>query len=257
MNKTIKNIITETVHKALLEYAQPSFSINTFKQIADSGDLTALLKYCEKNLQEHVGEGQGRTVFDYMDDTVLKIAHPQDSERLIGLGEKQNKNEYEASKIFNYNPLVPKVYDADTNAFTWILSESVLPVKEEDFKKILGIPYGNDGMWRSSKPEDRWDYSEYPDEEQPFDKPEDDTDGEISFMGFMAWYADYEADFLDDWTEYECDQYYKLMQSEWFRNLIELFEIQDPSEFYLPNFGIAMRNGKPTIVVLDLGWDGD
>lgn len=253
--QTLHRLIAESVRKQLLEYAQPSFSINTFKQIAGSGDLTALLKYCEENLQEHVGKGQGRTVFDYTDDTVLKIAHPPEDKRFTGLGEKQNQNEYKASKVFSYNPLVPKVYDADTNTFIWILSEAVLPAKEEDFKKILGIPYGDDGIWRPTKPEDRWDYSEYPDGEELFDKPEDDDEDEISFMGFMAWYADYKADFLEDWSEYECDQYYKLMQTEWFQNLLELFEIQDPSEFYLPNFGIAMRNGKPTIVVLDLGWD--
>lgn len=247
----LKKLITETVRKHLLEYVQPSFNFKDFTKAMHEG-YSALFQYCTRTLGQKVGQGTARVVFDYEDDTVLKIA-ANDS------GRSQNQQEYEVFKTVGNNPLIPRIYDADTDTFIWLLSETVLPCKEVDFEKILGIPYASsarDKLWRTE--DEKWDYSDYKDAEQPFDKPNDEDDGEISYLGFLAWYSDYIHDYLDytdDWSEYETEQYTKLMQTDWFRYLLELFEFQDHDEFGLENFGIAMRNGKPMIVVLDIGWN--
>ena len=266
-NKNLNTLIFETLRRELLEYIQPSFSVKVFKQISDSGNLDALNEYCQEHLNEKIGSGDARTVYDYTDDTVLKVAHFQKYEnKITGDGRSQNKQEYQTFKMIGGNPLIPKIYDADTKNFNWLLTESVLPAKREDFLKILGISYAGedikDETWKPINPEDRWDYSDYENAEQPYRDPnEDDEDeGEISYLGFLAWYADYSHDYLDytdDWSGYETEQYHKLMQTDWFQNLLELFEFQDPDEFFIENLGVAMRDGKPMIVVLDIGWDSD
>ena len=256
MKRNISNIIKESIRKQLLEYVQPDFNFKDFNDAIHQG-YSALFQYCTKTLGQKVGQGTSRVVFDFEDDTVLKIAGND-------TGRVQNEQEYEIFRTIGKNPLIPKIYDADTDSFIWLLSESVLPAKEIDFEKILGIPYSskNDPIWRQEEPGTRWDYSEYENAEHPFDEADEEEgdEGEISYLGFLSWYSDYVHDYLDytdDWSAYETEQYRKLMQTDWFQNLLELFEFQDPDEFFLENFGIAMRNGKPTIVVLDIGWNSE
>lgn len=249
MNNRIRNIISESLHKRLLEYAQPSFNFNDFNNAIHQG-YSALLDYCNQTLEPAVGKGTSRAVFDYDDDTVLKVA-------IKDFGRTQNENEFETFKTLKGNPLIPKIYDADTESFIWLLSEAVLPAKTEDFQKILGIPYMTSNElekdFHFTAPEDKWDYSEYENQKELITHAEDEN--EISYMSFLAWYADYQNDYLYDWSEEECDFYQSLLMRPWFQNLIELFEFQSPDEFILENFGIVMRDGKPMIVVLDMGWN--
>lgn len=257
MKRNINTLIKESVRKQLLEYVQPSFKVNTFKQISDSNNLDVLKQYCDEYLNGQIGSGNTRTVYDYTDDMVLKIANCPE-------GRYQNEQEYQIYKVISNNPLLPRIYDVDTENYNWLLSESVLPAKRDDFLKILGIPYAGtnknvkDETWKPTNPEDRWDYSDYENAEQPYDDLEEDDEGEISYLGFLAWYEDYCDDNLEEWEAYETEQYRKLIwTNDWFQNLLELFEVQKPEEFFIENLGIAMRDGKPMIVVLDIGDDSD
>lgn len=245
MKKPLHNIINEAVSKVLKEYIQPSFDPKYFKELAKNGVSRELMAYCTKHLGENVGEGTSRMVFDYTDNVVLKLAKSND-------GRRQNMCEEIAVENANGNPLVPRIYYMDSN-YIWMLAEAVLPAKEEDFEKILGIPYGLDGIYRSTRDEDKWDYSDYNSYEQKWEQDEDYEP--ISLMGFIDWYKDYlNGDIHRYYCDYVNESYQTLMKRPWFQYLIELFELQDIDEFFLSNFGIAMRNNKPTIVVLDMGW---
>ena len=232
------------MHRRLLkEYMQPSFSVQEFKKIAATKPLPYLIGYCIEHLGESVGSGSSRSVFDFTDDMVLKVAHS-------AKGIRQNEQEYAVYNELNKNPLLPAIYDVDPE-FKWMLVEAVLPAKEGDFKKILGIPYGLDGLYH---PKDEFNYDEYDDLEKSVEPSKNKEEKAITFINFIIWFADYSHDCEDWWTDYEKETYRELMSRDWFQNLIELFEIQEINEFLLPNMGIAMRNNKPTIVCLDVGY---
>ena len=256
--KSISKIINEEFEKFIIkEFMQPSFSWDTFKHLQYPIER---IKYCEKHLGERIGNGTSRAVFDYDDEKVLKISKRIDTE--------QNEQEVEVCMSEENNMLLPKVFDFDKkNNFTWILAERVLAATEEDFERIMGISFydpeerfekqkeraphgvGFDEYHSDSPMDNRW--------EKPEETQEDDFDfneDNVSMKGFLEWCQDYIHGWqFDDEVSKSYEQWAKL---PWFKDLMKLFKYQEPYEFRLDNFGIALRNGKPCIVVLDIGYSG-
>ena len=236
----IKFIINEEYNKFLLrEFMQPSFNWKVFKDYIDE-DFTysSAIRYCKEHLGEPIGDGSSRIVFEIDDYTVLKIA------RYRGV-RYQNKTEVQNYQQLKHNPLIPKIYDY-ADDYSWVWCERVLPCTHEDFRKILGIPYNYDYEgWQTEKEKM---------EEVGFDEylePKIVDNKGIDFYHLIQIYYEYESGKNLD------DKAYKVlmnwMKIPWFKYFIELTEYTPQQEFFDDNFGIAIRDGKPTIVVLDMG----
>lgn len=292
----IPQIVKEEFNKFLIrEFMQPSFSWETFKKIQPKQRIS----YCYEHLGDPIGEGSDRIVFDYDDDKVLKLAS--------GYNTTQNKDEVDV--VLNQepnNPLLPKIYDYDAENFTWILTERVLSATEEDFERILGVPFYDAEERFKMQRQDKFDLQkklselEHELEVNPMEKEkesiknkiqdiksqlgtqvgfdeyrsnnpldhrfadpnnvsEDDFDyyddeDSLSMDSFLGWYSDYKNGWKFDPTDKQNNTYREWIKLPWFQNLIKLFRYQEPYEFRLDNFGIALRNNKPHIVVLDIGW---
>jgi hypothetical protein len=211
-----KFIINESQIKTLLrEFMQDGFSLSSL----DSLPHGERVRYCRQYLGEPIGVGCGRVVFEIGDDTVLKVCY--------GYVNKQNKQEYlnYISAKENYDELIdlfPKVYKT-ADDYSWIECERVLPFDKQDSKKILGLPYKDNN---------------YP-----------------SLVGFIDW-AEYNVGGNVSDESDENQLYERLIQEdEWFMKIYKYIELQNGAATDLidDNFGLALRNGKPHIVILDSG----
>lgn len=90
-------------------------------------------QYCVQNLGRPIGNGSSRQVYQIDDEKVLKLA-------------KNNKglaqNEYEGQPDYYKEDLsiFPKIFQTAED-YTWIVSEFVLPAKDKDFKYCLGMSF--------------------------------------------------------------------------------------------------------------------
>lgn len=179
-------------------------------------------EYCRKYLGDDIGEGASRIVFEIGDDTVIKLASDYDG--------KQNKQEYlnYISAKENYPNLIglfPKVYQT-ADDFTWIICERVLPFDRNDSEMVLGLPYND----KNSNP---------------------------SLLGFIDW-AEQRVNGNESDDSYEEQAYEKLIQeNEWFIKVYQYIEMNkgESTDLIDDNFGLALRNGKPYIVILDSGME--
>ena len=110
----MKISIKENQLLKLREGFQNSFSFETLSSIGGSGNIeednNARYEYCVKHLGEPVGEGSSRVVFTLTDGHILKLARrsPYSAAYMIdGVGEEQNKQEYEVYKGMD-TPILPK-----------------------------------------------------------------------------------------------------------------------------------------------------
>ena len=167
------------------------------------------VKYCEKHLGDHIGMGSSRVVFQIDDNKVLKLAWNE-------CGREQNLEEVEWSN----KPYIifPKVYSYDKDYGDWMISEYVLPAKEEDFERCIGLTWKEfvNFMWSIRErinPSVGRDYEEWEIEQMTKRSP-----------------------FLRDFEKY-------LMES-----LVSCADTE-----FLPNWGLANRDGGMP-VLLDAGW---
>ena len=255
--KSISKIINEEFEKFILkEFMQPSFSWDTFKRIEYPKER---IQYCEEHLGERIGKGSARSVFDYDDEKVLKISN--------GFSNEQNEQEVEVCSLEENNMLLPKIFNYDKMNFTWILTERVIAATEEDFERILGISfYSPEERFRNkkNKGQDSIGFDDYH-SDSPIDdrwkRPEEAQEDDFNFHEediSMSWFLDWCQDYIHGWKfDDEISKIYeKWTKLPWFEDLMKLFRYQEPYEFRLDNFGIALRNGKPCIVVLDIGYSG-
>ena len=205
--------ITEQQCRNLLEARMEGFRLDI---LISARSFTERVKYCTEMLGRPIGNGSSRIVFQVDDDCVIKLAkNPK--------GIAQNLEEI---RVFgeNYLSSTPKLFNgSDEENGLWIITEYVLPAKASDFKKLLGIAFNEISEFAacvdgSFKPRGEW-YSRKMDE--LFDKYEDNDDV---------------VDLLNDIQELEGT----LGSSA-----------GDLSR--LANWGMCMRNGKPTFVFLDCG----
>lgn len=256
----MKIIITEKqLHKIvenkllMKEYMDSSFDWDKFNYLLDNIGITAAEEYCYKKLGKPLGEGSSRIVFEIDDHTVLKLSLSKDDI-------EQNLHEYNVYKELKGNPLLPKIY-AHSDDYVWLWCEKVLPCHARDFEKILGIPYSQGSYfdYKVLKDKDKEEGIGYDEYENPSSlkivaKDDDDNDKVLTFMDFIEWWSDYNADYEYEYSDDIKETFRQWLRHPWFQNLIELFEHQSLDEFFDKNMGIAIRDGKPTIVVLDVGW---
>ena len=245
--KRIDHIIQEAV---INEFMQPSFDWNVFNSLLDNDGVDDALEYCDEHLGEPIGEGTDRVVYEIDDHTVLKICNSNNVE--------QNEREWNVYQECKNNPLLPRIYGHAAD-FSWLWSERVLPCTPVDFEKILGIPYritASPKEWRRQK-NTASKYQEYETADTGLTTTVNDDWGDIqklSFEGFLEWYESHQEGTDGNYPR-QCVQAYKSwLQHPWFKNLMELCNYQRSTEFFDSNLGLAMRNGKPSIVVLDIGW---
>lgn len=144
-NKTV--IISDTQKEILKEAMDSSFNLDELYQcyLQDEQDNKGLrwyggyygncIAYCHRHLGEPIGEGSSRMVFQIDDTRVLKLAARK-------WGQEQNKEEYSMYKNSPYKNLLATIYnDSDTNNFTFIVSEYAIPIEDEDFEHIFGVPF--------------------------------------------------------------------------------------------------------------------
>lgn len=111
----------------LSEMAYPSnFDLKTFSQLPT---FKQRVEYC-KNRLERVGEGTSRIAFRVDDEKVLKIAKNNK-------GISQNRSEADWSRN-NYD-VFAKIFEADTNNYTWIEMELTRRPTSQEFKNLMGI----------------------------------------------------------------------------------------------------------------------
>lgn len=151
INSLLESEIRNYVRNLIREAMEAGFSAQELKN-ALNGDLQGVkdrstymdkvghfLKdgyyYCVKMLGEPIGKGSSRAVFQIDDTRVLKLA-------INMKGVAQNKAEV---MVYNQAPdktFMPIIYnDSDMESYFYVISEYVLPAEEEDFKKVVGIPF--------------------------------------------------------------------------------------------------------------------
>lgn len=274
----MKYIITENQYKMLFEFMQDGFDFDTLDSMPTFDEK---ISYCEQYLNERIGEGVGRTVFDVTDTMVIKVAQNEKE------GITQNKKEwFNIQKLSQKYSIFVKMF-GHADDFSWITCERVIPTEPEDFDHILGIPF-SDIYIEFKNDKSRYknavgfkeymkgleDYSEYSIQDAPQIDYENNYYNKINVEDFINWSV-YVIQYLglcsiDDVIEhgeYTNNASFNVMVKyfinntnsfarSWFREVFEyLCDLGGRNDLHLGNFGLAMRNGKPTIVVLDVGFD--
>lgn len=213
-------VITESQYKRLFEAAMDGFSLEQLSNIRSFRDRLA---YCKQMLGPSIRKGSSRIVFQIDDEKVLKLA-------MNRKGVAQNEAEGTPNYAKDDYDLFPKKYEYDEN-FTWIVSEYVLPAKEEDFQQVLGM---------SSK--------------------------EFFNIAYNIWFerCGYNARFnygrykkIDDmeaiWemTDNYDSIFYEI--SSYFGDFDDVDSVSINDFLAIQNWGLAIRNGEPWLVLLDSG----
>lgn len=173
------------------------------------------LNYCKEMLGPKVGKGSSRIVFQIDDEKVLKLAFNKK-------GLEQNKYEGQDDYMKNSYSIFPEVFDKSEDG-SWVVSEFVLPASAKDFKECLGISF-------------------------------DDWCGVLNW--FQIWYRRPTTYRIHPSVSEEFAENMVLrneMASEYssFVSNYSDFSIEDL--YNLENYGLALREGEPYIVILDSG----
>ena len=252
--KTIK--INESQRRRLFEAYSEGFSFEELTmigngQFAGEDNSKAQYEYCCKHLGKPDGLGTSRAVFTLGDNTVLKLAYGK-----AEAGRAQNQ--YEDFIVHKANsPLLTRVYAADQMNYTWLVSEAVLPAREEDFEKILGLPF--DEMYRQNsqpmrvsvladKGHTQIGFNKYFDKiKEPHEERSDGMSAE-RVLKFISRTCVQNVRYDDP------KSVAIIMNSDWFKELKKLVESTGIADITkLENFGIVNRDGKERLVLLDSG----
>jgi len=240
-NKTI--IITESQRKQLLEVISGNTrsdffqELDTYASVEDYGDC---FKLCRQYLGDAIGSGSSRTVFQLDDEKVLKLAM---SER----GMAQNKAEIDAyRRTTKFKDIFPQIFSVGYNN-TYYISEYVLPLLTLD-DSPQGDNYMIDDIYECLGIKDDLFYEliGYIIAFTNFGKISYDEIKKVPFQytGMSVY------DFIDT----------NMKQNANFKQLMN-YLLENPNlaeeAFQYSNMGMTKRNGKPWIVILDNGWNGN
>ena len=212
----MNNFINLSDTSELNEAAMPGFNARQLSQIPS---FAGRLKYCKQMLGPTFGSGSSRVIFEIDDDKILKLAKNKK-------GVAQNEFELETSR---YSDAVVKVIDCDDDC-TWLVEENCIPAKEQDFERIIGLPfetYCDLIIWYSNKYRriSSHLYTISPKEAQEIaDQLWNDDEG-----GFVVQMFDLMGD-------------YQLPSGDLTR---------------ISSYGMVKRNGTPQIVLIDSGLNDD
>ena len=243
--KTIK--INESQRRRLFEAYSEGFSFEYLKmigegQFAGEDNTEAQFEYCCKYLGNPISDGSSREVFQLDDNFVLKLANGYE-------GFKQNENEVTAFETVK-SKLLTRIIYYDNN-YSFIVSEHVLPASPEDFEKILGLPYFENYVQQSIQQKagnSRYGGDVTVGYDKYFDK--------IVPRGTHVKGCVYDIlCYIQGMYRDKVNSYYEaLIENIWWfgeiRRLVNEYKIYD---LFMNNFGVAYRNGEPTLVILDSG----
>ena len=245
--------INESQHKRLFEAFQDSFSFEELSKIGDGllvGEDNSVpqMAYCKKHLGSPDSMGSSRAVFTLSDNYVLKLAYGK--KYLAGI--EQNEAEYKLYQDID-SPLLVRVLYHDRN-FTYLVSESVIPATYVDFEKILGIPYHD--FWTQHTEPSR----NFQDSTIGFDKYFDNLkDYDEDYRGVCVFEI---LNYMHIKYTSKYDKLYRAKYEElinsipWFKEIKRLAMTSTIADYIsINNFGIVNRDGNPTIVILDSGFN--
>lgn len=251
--------INESQKNRLFEAYQDGFSFKNLSLMADTAfamgqdESDGQMRYCTKWLGYPDNMGSSRAVYTLNDNMVLKLAYGEWYEAGIA----QNKQEFELYQKID-SPLLTKIFYHDKN-FTYLVSESVLPCKPQDFEKIVGIPFYHYYSQNSLKVKNNSSanngdsevgYNKYFDN---IKKPYENSDLSLSDI-FMYIECNYVIG--EPYNNKEAQE--AIRKSKWLQDFTRfVIETQMTDFCQIENFGIVNRDGKPNIVVLDSGLNMD
>lgn len=239
--KTI--IITESQRKQLLEAIGGNMrsdffqELNTYASVEDYGDC---FKLCRQYLGNVIGRGSSRAVFQLDDEKVLKLAMSEQ-------GIAQNKAEIDAYKqTTKFKDIFPQIFSVGYNN-AYYISEYVLPLSMLD-DSPQGDNYMVDDIYEclGIKGDLFDELMNYIEVHTHFGKLSYNEIKKAQFENTgMSVY-----DFID--TNMKKNANFKQLMNYLLENPCLAGE-----SFQSPNIGMAKRNGKPWIVILDNGWNGN
>lgn len=230
--KLTESQLDDILNDPLLDEGE-DFSFETLKNM-DWKDYRELDVYCQRCGLQQIGSGAGRIVYALDDRLVLKIG-------------KGNYEQNDA-EVFAYRKMsedlrefVPMIFDYDKQHMRpmWIISERVLPASYADFKKILGIDFGN---YQSSQ-----DIKDMNNDLETYKKyPSKQTDESINLSEFLDAYADGDISLFSN----------EIKHNRWLNTLVKMLNqgfVSYMELWVIENWGLVYRNGKPCIIILDTG----
>jgi hypothetical protein len=241
--------ISEQQYRTIKEAMNPdTFSFEKLEEycLYDSQLKTnKAYEYCVKELGEPSGLGTSRAVFDLDDNKVLKLSKTPSNVL-------QNVNEVKWTEQLNSEgiDIITKIFNHSEDCF-WLVSESVVPCRTNDFEHILGIPmyaYGERGNINDKYTEFFGNHTEY-----TFNKDEHTigiANRYICIDGFIGFITN-EGKYTRPTEKLIYNDLLK--NNQWFSQLAKLIKMTKTCDLHTGNFGMVNRNGKPIIVVLDLG----
>ena len=196
--------------KALYEAMMDGFSFDKLR----GQSFVNKIKYCKQMFGGQIGGGSSRIVFQIDDNWVLKLARNNK-------GIAQNQEEYRIASDLYATPLSTKVDEkrSDTENYEWIVSEYVLPAKQQDFKQCYGVDWNDvvsfiEDLVRGGQKEGEF-----------FEKYEENEDATNLFNDLHEYYANWDSGIGD-----ACR---------------------------ICNWGMTNRDGYPEMVLLDTGLSMD
>jgi len=190
-----------------------------FDELTNIPSFSGKVKYCKQHLGQPVGRGTSRLVFQYTDYQVLKLA-------MNAKGVAQNEYEGRSDWFKEKYSIFPKVYSKAENN-SWLLSEYVLPAANKDFQHCLGLSFKEwcnvvIAIESQLRPNSYNKFYRSKTTEQMLTELVDENE-------FIGEFYDYFANYNE--------------------TLGDMRHIQ--------NYGLALRNGKPWLVILDSGLSDD
>lgn len=253
MSKIIR--INEIQKQRLFETYSEGFSFGKLSELG--GNQYSQYGYCVRYLGRDIGNGSSRRVFSLNDNMVLKLACSMDV-KMRNAGIEQNRHEYELYMKFD-TPLLPKIYQIDDN-FTYLVSEAVLPVVEEDFEMFLDLPFYDSYIQNKTELDGREvsnregiGYSEYFDNlREPLSRDENQITVKDLFNYIQTVYSDGK-------TEYENRRYERVIRNNKWLYEFAIFakDAKLTDLLQMENYGLVNRDGNPMIVLLDSGFTID
>lgn len=152
-----------------------------------------------------------------------RVVFQIDDERVLKLGFNakgvaQNEVEYRNS---NDEDIFPKIYDNDSD-FKWLITEYVLPAKAQDFKHCLNMSFKD-------------------------------------FVKFIITSYKNRTSSVKYFDTFQDDEYVDLIENNdqlyWIDDYIANYEPPMGDMIRIANYGMTLRQGQPTIVILDNGLD--
>lgn len=210
-------IVSENQIRQINEAMDGDFRLDDLESLPS---YRARLKYCREHLGKQIGSGSSRVVFQVSDNMCLKLAK---NEKGIAQNDEEGQS-YHARYCF-----MPKVFSR-SNSGKWLLSEYVLPSKAKDFIHCLGME---------------------------FDELCDFVEWASGAYNRSSWYFQHKCpneEYYQSLIDYGADDG---SYSEFFDDLYSYIVNEQPPIGDLKrtsSWGMAMRDGKPMMVLLDSGF---